>query len=177
MAVRAIYTLGHSTRSQEQFLSILAAFSIDTVADIRTVPRSIRNPQYNQDEFARWLGESGLDYVHFRDLGGLRHPRKDSVNDGWKNASFRGYADYMQTAQFETALEQLIELACRRTVAIVCAEAVPWRCHRSLVADALVVRGIEVHDILGASDGRPHALTPWAEVDDFRITYPRLAEG
>ena len=143
-----IYTLGHSTRTQQEFLSILDAFSIGTIADIRTIPRSRKNPQYDQDEFRRWLTEQAVNYVHLGGLGGLRHPRKDSVNMGWKNESFRGYADYMQTPAFDSALEQLIALATSQTAAIVCAEAVPWRCHRSLVADALLVRGIEVRDIL-----------------------------
>ncbi len=173
----AIYTLGHSTRSEAEFLSVLSAFSIEMVADIRTVPQSRKNPQFNKDQFSLWLDCSGIAYVHLRDLGGLRHARKDSINTAWKNASFRGYADYMQTAQFEEALEELIRLGCSKTTVIVCAEAVPWRCHRSLVGDALLIRGIEVEDIFTATASRPHRLTPWARVDQLRITYPALTES
>lgn len=170
--MRTIYTLGHSTRTQQEFLSILHAFPINTVVDIRTIPRSRKNPQYDQEEFKTWLSENDIDYVHFPDLGGLRHARKDSVNGGWKNASFRGYADYMQTAEFESAMRELISVASEKTVVIVCAEAVPWRCHRSLVGDALLVRGIEVLDIMSTSVSKPHKLTPWAHVEGLRITYP-----
>ena len=168
-----IYTLGHSTRTQQEFLSILDAFSIRSIVDIRTIPRSRKNPQYDQDEFRRWLKQHEVNYVHLGRLGGLRHPRKDSENMAWKNASFRGYADYMQTAEFASATEELIALAAQQTLAIVCAEAVPWRCHRSLVADALLVRGIEVSDIFSASVSKPHKLTPWALVDGIRVTYPQ----
>ena len=167
-----IYTLGHSTRPEEEFLTILAAFGIELVVDIRTVPRSRKNPQYDQASFERWLGAAGVKYQHLRDLGGLRRPSKDSVNTGWRNESFRGYADYMETAQFRNALEQLIAEASRWCVVIVCAEAVPWRCHRSLVGDALLVRGIDVRDIMTASNSKAHQLTPWARVDGTRITYP-----
>ena len=170
--MRMIYTLGHSTRTQQEFLSILSAFQINTVVDIRTIPRSRKNPQYDQEEFRRWLSESGVGYIHLRGLGGLRHARKESVNTGWKNASFRGYADYMQCADFESALRELFTSAAEQTVALVCAEAVPWRCHRSLVGDALLVRGVEVLDIMSAGVAKPHSLTPWARVEGFRITYP-----
>ncbi len=169
-----VYTVGHSTRSPEAFLEILRAFSIQTVADIRTVPRSRTNPQYNAEDFQRWLAAAGLEYLHLRDLGGLRKPRKDSVNAAWKNASFRGYADYMQTSRFESALNELVRLAADATVAMVCAEAVPWRCHRSLVADALLIRGIEVKDIMSATAAKPHVLTAWACVDGLRLTYPAV---
>jgi uncharacterized protein (DUF488 family) len=169
----SIYTLGHSTRPREELLSILDAFSIGLIVDIRAIPRSRRNPQYDQDEFRRWLKEHGVNYMHLGGLGGLRHPRKDSVNTAWKNDSFRGYADYMQTAEFTGAIEELIALAALHTSAIVCAEAVPWRCHRSLVADALLVRGIDVRDILSATVSKPHKLTPWAAVDGIHVTYPQ----
>ena len=170
--MRVIYTAGHSTRPEEAFLSILRNFSIRTVADIRTLPRSRKNPQYDGQEFKRWLAGASIRYVQLRDLGGLRHPRKDSLNGGWKNTSFRGYADYMQTPQFENALNELISLASESTVVIVCAEAVPWRCHRSLVADALLVRGIAVQHVMDANHSKPHVLTPWARVEGLRITYP-----
>ncbi len=167
-----IYTLGHSTRTQQEFLSIVHAFSINTVVDIRTIPRSRKNPQYEQKEFKCWLSEGNIEYLYFPDLGGLRHSRKDLVNGGWKNASFRGYADYMQTAPFQNAIEDLISVASEKTVVIVCAEAVPWRCHRSLVGDALLARTIEVQDILSATRSKSHRLTPWARVDGLVITYP-----
>ncbi len=169
-----VYTVGHSTRSPDEFLEIVRAFSIETVADIRTIPRSRTNPQYNSEEFRVWLAEAGVEYVHLKDLGGLRKAHKDSVNTGWKNASFRGYADYMQTGQFENALHELLRLSAERTVAIMCAEAVPWRCHRSLVGDALLIRGIEVRDIMSPTAAKPHALTAWAQVDGLRLTYPLI---
>ncbi len=161
-----VYTIGHSTRSKEQFLAILKAFEIELVVDIRTVPRSRTNPQYNSDDAKLWLN-----YLHMPGLGGLRHARKDSVNTAWRNPSFRGYADYMQTAEFSTALDELIRVSEQQRVAIMCAEAVPWRCHRSLVGDALLVRGIAVEEILSATQSRPHKLTPWAEVNGTQITY------
>jgi uncharacterized protein (DUF488 family) len=168
----AIYTLGHSTRPQQEFLDVLNGFGIRGVADIRTIPRSRKNPQYDQEEFKRWLGEGGIQYMHLRDLGGLRHARADSVNCGWKNLSFRGYADYMQSEQFNHAMEKLMALASTESTAIVCSEAVPWRCHRSLVADALSVCGIEVQHIMSAKSARRHVLTPWAHVDGLKISYP-----
>jgi uncharacterized protein (DUF488 family) len=173
----AIYTLGHSTRPPDEFAAILSAFEIRTVADIRTVPRSRRNPQYDQETFSRWLRDHSVEYVHIRELGGLRKPRKDSVNTAWKNDSFRGYADYMQTEAFEEALERLISLLARQRTAIVCAEAVPWRCHRSLVGDALLVRNVSVIDIMSSTKAKRHALTPWARIDGWQITYPAPLEA
>ncbi|MDQ2844274.1 MAG: DUF488 domain-containing protein, partial [Acidobacteriota bacterium] len=141
-------------------------------ADIRTVPRSRKNPQYDQESLSSLLANHNIGYVHFKELGGLRHAKKDSVNGAWENASFRGYADYMQTDDFARAMEELVALAAERTTAIMCAEAVPWRCHRSLVGDALLVRGVEVLDIMSEKSAKPHKLTPWARVDGVRITYP-----
>ena len=168
-----IYTIGHSTRPPEEFLNILRAYSIETVADIRTVPRSRKNPQYDQESFKHLLVQHNFEYVHLSGLGGLRRARKDSINTAWENASFRGYADYMQTPEFTSALEELIAIAAAKRTVIMCAEAVPWRCHRSLVADALLVRGIDVEDILSATNARPHKLTPWASVEGLQITYPK----
>lgn len=170
--MRTIYTLGHSTRSADEFLSILENFGIALVADVRTIPRSRRNPQFDQVEFSRFLREHEIAYIHLPALGGLRRPRKDSINTGWDNASFRGYADYMQTPEFASAVEQLMAIASDRSTAVVCAEAVPWRCHRSLIADALFARGIPVEDIMSATKSNPHKLTPWARVDGIRVTYP-----
>lgn len=170
--IGAMFTVGHSTLPVDRFVALLHAYGIECLADIRTVPRSRHNPQFNADALANALGRSGIDYVPLPALGGLRHARKDSRNTGWRNASFRGYADYMQTDAFRAGLERLIEMDTRKRVAIMCAEAVPWRCHRSLVADALGVRGIAVIEILSESDYRPHRLTPFAVVEGTTITYP-----
>jgi uncharacterized protein (DUF488 family) len=154
---------------------MLEAHRIELVADIRTVPKSRRNPQYEGDLLGRFLAEYGIEYVHLKALGGLRHPRRDSVNTGWENASFRGYADYMQTAEFDVALDELVALATAKTTVIMCAEAMPWRCHRSLVGDALLVRGFDVQDIFSETSVKPHKLTPWARVQGRSVTYPRTA--
>jgi len=167
-----IFTLGHSTLPIEHFLAVLEAYGIERLADIRTIPRSRHNPQFNDTTLAKSLKTQKLDYVHIRALGGLRHARKDSPNTGWRNEGFRGYADYMQTQQFENALETLIRMGHEKRVAIMCAEAVPWRCHRSLVADALSVRGVPVVEILSEISYRMHTLTPFAQVEGLRITYP-----
>jgi uncharacterized protein (DUF488 family) len=171
--VKTIYTIGHSTRPSDEFLSILKAFGIEVVADIRTVPRSRRNPQYGQESLERFLAQNNLGYVHLATLGGLRRPKKDSLNMGWVNESFRGYADYMQTAEFEKAIEDLVARTAEAQMAIMCAEAVPWRCHRSLVGDALLVRGIHVEDIMSEKIAKPHKLTAWARVEGLHITYPK----
>ena len=167
-----IFTVGHSTLPIEDFAALLAAYGIETLADIRTVPRSRHNPQFNGDALAQSLRRQGIVYVALPGLGGLRRPRKDSPNMGWRNESFRGYADYMQTPAFEEALDALIQMSRQKRVAIMCAEAVPWRCHRSLVADALNVRGIPVVEILSRTSHRPHKLTPFAEVQGTSVTYP-----
>ncbi len=167
-----IFTLGHSTLSIEQFIAVLRAYGIALLIDVRTIPRSRHNPQFNEDALPASLAAEGIGYRHMAALGGLRHARKDSPNGGWRNTSFRGYADYMQTAPFEEAVDALILLGRERRVAIMCAEAVPWRCHRSLVADALEVRGVPVVEILTDTNYRMHALTPFAEVDGTRISYP-----
>jgi uncharacterized protein (DUF488 family) len=172
-----VYTIGHSTRTVDEFIHILNAYAINLLADIRTVPRSRRNPQYEQAALRESLRQAGISYVHMPSLGGLRHAHKDSVNTGWKNASFRGYADYMQTQGFADAVDELAALAGEHMVAIMCAEAVPWRCHRSLVGDALLVRCVEVIDILSETSAKPHKLTPWAQVEGSRITYPGAGES
>jgi uncharacterized protein (DUF488 family) len=170
-----IMTVGHSTRPIEEFIALLKAHGVKRVADVRTVPRSRHNPQFNRAELARALHSARLHYRHLPGLGGLRHARKDSINTAWRNASFRGYADYMQTPDFQTSLEELIALAKQERTAVMCAEAVPWRCHRSLIADALLVRGMEVREIAGSRQAKPHALTPWARVDGTHLTYPAPA--
>jgi uncharacterized protein (DUF488 family) len=167
-----IYTIGHSTRPIEEFVELLRINGVERLADIRTIPKSRRNPQYWQDALKERLEADGIDYVYLPGLGGRRRARKDSVNTAWRNASFKGYADHMQTEEFAAALEQLIRFGGEKVTAIMCAEAVPWRCHRSLVADALVVRGIEVRNIMSATSTTTHALRDWARVDGTTITYP-----
>ncbi len=168
----AIFTVGHSTLPIERFSALLHTYGITCLADIRTVPRSRHNPQFNADTLASALKHENIEYVLLPALGGLRHARKDSPNTGWRNSSFRGYADYMQTGGFEEGLATLIQISRQARVAIMCAEAVPWRCHRSLVADALSVRGIPAVEILSESSYRMHKLTPFARVKGTQITYP-----
>lgn len=168
----AIFTVGHSTLPIEEFIALLHAYGIECLADIRTVPRSRHNPQFNGDALGHALEPEHIEYVPMSALGGLRHARKDSPNTGWRNTSFRGYADYMQTGEFAEGLAKLIPVSRQKRTAIMCAEAVPWRCHRSLVADALSVRGIPVVEILSESSYRLHKLTPFAQVDGTRLTYP-----
>jgi uncharacterized protein (DUF488 family) len=170
----ALYTVGHSNRSLEQLVGLLDSFGMKTLADIRTVPRSRHNPQFNTDTLGASLAPHGIAYTHLAALGGLRKPRMDSPNAAWRNESFRGYADYMQTPAFTDALEGLIELAGRSPTAIMCAEAVPWRCHRSLVADALLARGIAVAHIMAPGRANPHKLTSFARVQGATVTYPGL---
>ncbi len=167
-----VLTIGHSTRTIEDFIHLLQRQGVMKVVDIRTIPRSRHNPQFNRETLPYCLGDVIIGYLHMPGLGGLRHPRPDSPNMGWRNASFRGFADYMQTEEFEENLERLSQLAYVRRISLMCAEAVPWRCHRSLIADALLVRGIEVEHILSPTHSQPHTLTPWAKVDGTRITYP-----
>jgi hypothetical protein len=170
-------TIGHSTRTIEEFLQLLQTHGVQCVVDVRTVPRSQHNPQFNRDTLPTSLRAAGVDYLHMPDLGGLRRPTLHSLNPGWKNASFRGYADYMQTSKFEKSLRALIELAKHKRIAIMCAEAVPWRCHRSLIADALTVRGIHAEHIMSLKNRQIHSLTPFAKVDGARITYPLEDSG
>jgi uncharacterized protein (DUF488 family) len=167
-----ILTIGHSTHSIGEFLAILAAHGVEQLCDIRTIPKSRHNPQFNRDELAGSCAVADIAYAHLAGLGGLRHPRKDSINTAWQNASFRGYADYMQTPEFARSLDELIALAATRRTAIMCAEAVPWRCHRSLVADALTARGIPVEHIMSSKIRKLHAYTPYARIDGAQVTYP-----
>lgn len=164
--------MGHSTRSLEEFVGLLRAHGIRQLVDVRTIPRSRRNPQFNHDTLSAYLRNRRIGYRHMKELGGLRHARIDSLNMGWHNASFRGFADYMQTPQFAAGLEKLVTLSRRKTTAIMCAEAVPWRCHRSLIGDALVVRGVEVRNIMSLGSATRHSLTVMAVVEGLRITYP-----
>ena len=167
-----VMTIGHSTRTLAEFLRLLQAHTVSCVVDVRTVPRSRHNPQFNRASLPKALKKAGLGYVHMPALGGLRHAKLDSLNLGWRNASFRGYADYMQTPDFKESLGELVRLANQGQIVLMCAEAVPWRCHRSLIADALLVRGIPTEDIMSPTRRQVHTLTPFAKVRGATITYP-----
>lgn len=177
MARPVVYTIGHSTRSLEDFVALLHAHGVQRLIDVRTVPRSRHNPQFNRDSLPQELQREGIAYQHMAGLGGLRKTRPDSLNTGWRNLSFRGYADYMQTDEFSRSLDELGDAAEDAQVAIMCAEAVPWRCHRSLVGDALLVRGFGVEEIVDAKRRQPHRLTPFASVQGTSITYPKPADA
>ena len=167
-----LYTIGHSTRGADQFVALLDAHRVRMLVDVRTIPRSRHNLQFNADALAATLRTARIGYIHMPSLGGLRRPDRDSINSGWRNESFRGYADYMQTSAFAAAIEELIGVARTQPTAIMCAEAVPWRCHRSLIADALIVRGIAVEEIVSETRTTAHALTPFAQVSGTTVTYP-----
>ena len=171
-----VYTVGHSTRSFDDFVKLLRAYGIERLVDVRTIPRSRHNPQFNHDTLGKLLRNRRIGYRHMKKLGGLRHAHADSTNIGWHNASFRGFADYMQTSEFAAAVTKLVELAREKTTAIMCAEAVPWRCHRSLIGDALIVRGIDVVDIYTPKSAKTHFMTPFAKVHGTRVTYPAQTE-
>jgi uncharacterized protein (DUF488 family) len=170
--VNPVFTIGHSTRPIEDFIALLKAHEIQLLIDVRTVPRSRHNPQFNRDALPASLHAAHIKYQHMPELGGLRHARKDSTNLAWRNLSFRGYADYMETPEFEKALTHLIEQSQFHRTAIMCAEAVPWRCHRSLIADALLARGIEALEISSLTKAQPHKLTPFAKLEGTKIHYP-----
>src|ERR1700676_88884 len=168
----AVLTIGHSNRTWKVFLELLRAHRVKRVIDVRSIPRSRHNPQFNRETLSRKLRAARIGYVHLRKLGGLRHARRDSSNMGWRNTSFRGFADYMQNSEFDAGLHRLMKLAGQKRSAIMCAEAVPWRCHRSLIADALTVRGIHVYDIMSMQRSQVHLLTSFVKVLDRRIIYP-----
>ena len=174
----SIYSIGHSTRSLDELVGLLREQGIGVLADVRTAPGSRRLPQFGRASLTAALPLRGLVYVHLPELGGFRRPRPDSRNTAWRNESFRGYADYMEGPEFRAGLERLLGLqevgGAPAGVAMMCAEAVPWRCHRSLIADALLVRGVTVQHILGAGRLQPHALTPFARVDGTDTFYPGL---
>jgi uncharacterized protein (DUF488 family) len=172
MTPELICTIGHSNRSIEDFIELLRKNGIACLLDIRTVPKSRHNPQFGQDQLPASLASAGIEYRYLPGLGGLRRPLADSPNGGWRNLSFRGYADYMQSDAFAANVDAVVELGRARACALMCAEAVPWRCHRSLVGDALLLRGVRVEDIIDARRRRAHKLTPFAHVAGLRITYP-----
>lgn len=172
-----VYTIGHSTHPLGEFVAMLKAHGIERVVDVRTVPGSRHNPQFGREELTKSLPGFGIEYTWMKSLGGLRHTTKASINTGWRNASFRGYADYMQTPEFADAIAELVRIAKVTAVAIMCAEAVPWRCHRSLIGDALLVRDVEVIDIMSAASTRPHTLTSFARTEGTRVWYPEISVG
>ena len=169
-----IFTVGHSTRTARQFGDLLIAYGVNRLADVRTIPRSRRHPHFSQDALSAWLADNGIEYSHLPGLGGLRKPRPDSINAGWREPGFRGYADHMATRAFQESLAALIAYAESHSVAIMCAEAKWWQCHRQLIADALVARGISVGHIMSPTEVLPHHLTPFAQVADERVHYPGL---
>ena len=168
----AVYTIGHSTRTLHEFVAILNSYNITLLVDVRTVPRSRHNPQFNKETLPDTLKPYGVRYIHMPEIGGLRHPKHDSINLAWKNLGFRGYADYMQTKEFVDNLLKIVALARENCLALMCAEALPWRCHRSLISDALVVRHIKVLHIISATSTITHELTEYAKVEGTKITYP-----
>jgi len=172
-----VLTIGHSTRSLEVFSDLLKTHGVKMIVDVRTAPRSRHNPQFNLDTLPGTLSAVGIGYEHISGLGGLRHAQRNSPNMGWRNSSFRGFADYMQTEEFEKNMEKLIRLSRRKRICLMCAEAVPWRCHRSLIADALQVRGLFVAHVTSKGQPQLHKLTPFARVDGTRITYPAQIES
>jgi uncharacterized protein (DUF488 family) len=171
-----VFSVGHSTRSLEEFFALLKAYGVTMIVDVRTVPRSRHNPQFNKETLPDSLKAAGVKYIHMPELGGLRRTSADSVNLGWENKSFRGYADYMQTKEFAENLLRLVALIQENCLAVMCAEAVPWRCHRSLLSDALVARHIKVKHILTETSTTNHELTPFALVEGTKITYPLFAK-
>ena len=172
MAQPVLFTIGHSTRSIDEFISLLKAHGIRHLVDVRSIPKSRHVPQFNSEAFASSLHAAEITYTHLKALGGRRHGRKDSINTGWRNASFRGYADYMASPQFADGLAALIEIARTAPTTIMCAEAVPWRCHRSLIADALILKGWQVRDILTTSPASEHKTTPFLKPVNGQATYP-----
>ena len=171
-ATPVVLTIGHSTRPLDTFIALLQSHEVQRLVDVRTVPRSRHNPQFNRDTLPAALASHGIGYEHDAALGGLRRTHAGSPNTGWRNLSFRGYADYMQTAAFAEALDRLIATARLERIVIMCAEAVPWRCHRSLIGDALLLHGLRVEDILTGTRTQGHKLTPFAQVNGLTLTYP-----
>lgn len=169
---KIIWTVGHSTRKIDEFIGLLRTYEIEAVVDVRTVPRSRKNPQFNKDSLEQTIPAASIEYIHAKDLGGLRHPLKDSVNNAWENDSFRGFADYMQTPAFNEAFTWLAEFAQQKKVVIMCAEILPWRCHRSLIADVLLVHSFEVVEIFEVGKSRLHKMTSFAVVKDGKVMYP-----
>jgi uncharacterized protein (DUF488 family) len=173
----SIFTIGHSTRSIDEFVMLLQQYDIKVLVDVRSIPKSRHNPQFNADLLKQSLKQVHIRYKHLKKLGGLRHSKKDSINLGWRNTSFRGFADYMVTPEFSAGLEALTKIASLRKTAIMCAEAVPWRCHRSLIADALIKKGWTVRDIMSHTMATRHRLTPFLKVKKGQLVYPASKSG
>jgi uncharacterized protein (DUF488 family) len=169
-----IFTIGHSTHSAERFLSLLQGHDVQQIVDIRTIPKSRRHPQFNGDALDPYLAGHGITYRHMRELGGLRKPRSNSVNTAWRHPGFRGYADHMETEEFRRGVDNLLDFARAGRTAVMCAEALWWQCHRQLLSDALLARGVPVRHILSAGDAKPHRMSEFARVVDGRPTYPGL---
>ncbi len=169
-----LFTIGHSTHPINEFVGLLKVYNIRQLVDVRTIPKSRHNPQFNEKILALQLKKSEIQYSHNKNLGGLRHVKKDSINMGWRNASFRGYADYMQTDEFSNALEKLKTKALKKTTVIMCAEALPWRCHRSMIADAMVKQKWEVNHIMSKTSAYKHKLTPFAKIKKGKLIYPKI---
>ncbi len=167
-----VYTIGHSTRTLEEFVQLLEVYRITLLVDVRTIPRSQHNPQFNKETLPTLLKQEGIRYIHMPEIGGLRHPKRDSINLAWENSGFRGYADYMQTQEFTDNLLKIVALARESCLALMCAEALPWKCHRNLLSDALVVRHIKVEHIISKDSTIKHQLTEFALVEGTKITYP-----
>jgi uncharacterized protein (DUF488 family) len=174
MKERVLWTIGHSTRPIQEFLKLLTRHGVRHLVDVRAIPFSGRNPQFNQDALSESVEKAEIAYTHIVALGGRRKSRSDSKNTGWRNASFRGYADYMQTPDFQAGMKELAALAIRAPTAIMCAEAVPWRCHRSLIADALVAQGWAVWEIVNEAEPKPHQFPAWARIENGQVSYPAL---
>ncbi len=172
MALNILFTIGHSTHSIEEFIALLDAHNVQHLVDVRSIPKSRHVPQFNTDELASSLRAANIEYTHLKALGGRRHSRKDSINTGWRNTSFRGYADYMSTPQFAEGLATLTQIASTTPTVIMCAEAVPWRCHRSLIADAMMLKDWQVRDILTKAPAAERKLTPFLKVANGQPTYP-----
>src|SRR5665213_3343234 len=167
-----IFTIGHSTHSIDEFFELLKINGVKEVVDVRSIPMSGHNPQFNTDTLKESLQQAHIKYKHLKKLGGLRHSKKDSINLGWRNVSFRGFADYMATPEFSEGLEALVKISNMRETVIMCAEAVPWRCHRSLIADALIKKGWFVRDIMSRTSATKHRLTPFLKVRKGQLIYP-----
>jgi uncharacterized protein (DUF488 family) len=172
----SLFTIGHSTRTLEEFIQLLKTYGVTLLVDVRTVPRSRHNPQFNKETLPASLKPEGVRYIHMPEIGGLRRPKRDSVNLAWRNMSFRGYADYMQTREFTDNLLKIMALARENCLALMCAEALPWRCHRSLISDALVLRHVKVQHIISATSIITHELNEMVQVEGTKITYPLFAK-
>ena len=173
-APREIFTIGHSTHPAERFLTLLRAHDVRQLADIRTIPKSRRHPQYDADALCAFLRNHGISYRHFPELGGLRKPQSESLNTAWRHPGFRGYADHMQSAEFRRGVDNLLEFAQGSPTTVMCAEAIWWQCHRQLLADALLARGVPVRHILSVGEAKPHRMSEFAKVNNEQVTYPGL---